>query len=58
MFHPFLFGQSYKSKVRKLTQDHSIGTKFKLDRSLITIHSHTKNQVNISNHSVKKSGDN
>jgi hypothetical protein len=40
--------------VRKLAQNHSIGTKFKFDRLLITIHSHTKNQVNFSNHSEKK----
>jgi hypothetical protein len=40
--------------VRKSAQNHSIGTKFKLDRYLITIHSHTKNQVNISNYNEKK----
>jgi hypothetical protein len=40
--------------MRKVAQNHSIGTKFKLDRQLITMHSHTKNQVNISNHSEIK----
>ena len=50
------YGQISKPNGCKLAKNHSTGTNFKVDLELMIIHTHTKNQVNISKHS-KKNGD-